>query len=117
MDSVLLVRVTTPDREVADRIAEQLVNRRLCASVHVCGPTDSSYWWNGALHHASEWTCEARTRRECLAVVRAAILELHPYEVPEILESEVRAGTGAYARWLEEYADAELRLSPVIMGT
>lgn len=117
MDSVLLVRVTIPDREVADRIAKDLLDRRLCASVHVSGPTDSRYWWNGALHRASEWACEARTRPQCLAMVRTTIEELHPYEVPEILVSEVQAGTAAYVRWLQEYARDELHLSKVIMGT
>lgn len=116
-DVVTLVRVTTPDRRVADRIAEELVTRRLCASVHVCGPTDSSYWWNGAMQHASEYTCEARTRPSCVEMVQAAILELHPYEVPEILISQVRAGTVEYAKWLREYTCDEVRLSPVIMGT
>jgi myo-inositol catabolism protein IolS len=117
MDAVILVRVTTPDREVADRIARELVNRRLCASVHVSGPSDSTYWWNQAVQHAHEYVCEARTRRGCVAMVSAAIRELHPYEVPEILVSEVEAGTEATARWLQQYTCAELRLSPVIMGT
>jgi myo-inositol catabolism protein IolS len=117
MEIVILVRVTTPDRDVADRIAEALVNRRLCASVHVSGPSDSSYWWNGAIQHASEYTLEGRTRPACVAMVRAVIEELHPYDVPEILVSEVQAGTAEYSRWLQQYTSDEVRLSPVIMGT
>jgi myo-inositol catabolism protein IolS len=117
MDEVILVRVTTPDREVADLITHALVSRRLCASVHVSGPSDSTYWWNDAVHQAREYVCEARTRRGCLAMVRAAIRELHPHEVPEILVSEVEAGTEETARWVQQYASDELRLSPVIMGT
>jgi aryl-alcohol dehydrogenase-like predicted oxidoreductase/uncharacterized protein involved in tolerance to divalent cations len=117
MQPVVLVRVTTPDREVADRIAQELVHRRLCASVHVSGPIDSTYWWQDAVQRSSEYVCEARTRPGCVAIVRAAIVELHPYEVPEILVSEVQAGTDEYARWMQQYASDELRLSPVIMGT
>jgi myo-inositol catabolism protein IolS len=117
MDAVILVRVTTPDREVADRIAQELVGRRLCASVHVSGPSDSTYWWNDAVHHAREYVCEARTRRGCVAQVVAAIGELHPYEVPEILVSEALAGTVGTARWVQQYTNAAPTLSPVIMGT
>jgi myo-inositol catabolism protein IolS len=117
MDAVILVRVTTPDREVADRIARELVNRRLCASVHVSGPSDSTYWWHDAVQHAREYVCEARTRPGCVAIVRAAIRELHPYEVPEILVSEAQAGTDETARWVQQYTSDELRLSPVIMGS
>lgn len=130
MDSVILVRVTTPDREVADRIAQELVSRRLCASVHVSGPIDSTYWWKDAVRHGSEFVCEAHTRPGCVAQVVAAIGELHPYEVPEILVSEARAGTAATAQWLQASArpaqsppgsqqttNTAPSLSPVIMGT
>lgn len=118
MDAVvILVRVTTPDREVADRIAQELVNRRLCASVHVNGPINSTYWWKHTVQHGSEFVCEAHTRPACVAQVVAAIGELHPYEVPEILVSEARAGTAATAQWLQQTTNAEPSLSPVIMGT
>jgi myo-inositol catabolism protein IolS len=117
MDTVTLVRVTTPDRELADRIAQELVSRRLCASVHVSGPIGSTYWWKDAVQHGSEFVCEAHTRRDCVAQVVTVISELHPYDVPEILVSEARAGTAATAQWLQQYANAEPSLSPVIMGT
>jgi myo-inositol catabolism protein IolS len=117
MDIVALVRVTTPDREVAGRITQELVNRRLCASVHVSGPIDSTYWWKDAVQHGNEFVCEVHTRPACVAQVVAAITELHPYDVPEILVSEARAGTAATAQWLQESTNAELSLSKVIMGT
>lgn len=117
MDTLILVRVTTPDREVADRIAQELVSGRLCASVHVSGPIDSTYWWQDAVQHGTEFVCEAHTRRDCVAQVVTLIGELHPYDVPEIIVSEARAGTATTAQWLQQYTDAEPRLSPVIMGT
>jgi myo-inositol catabolism protein IolS len=120
MDTVMLVRVTTPDREIASRIAQELVDRRLCASVHVSGPIDSTYRWRDAVQHGREFVCEAHTRPACVAQVVAVIGELHPYDVPEILVSEARAGTAATAQWLQQTTDGmdgELSLSKVIMGT
>lgn len=117
MDTVALVRVTTPDRETADRIAQELVERRLCAAVHVSGPIHSTYRWQDAVQQRDEHVCEAHTRPACVAQVVAAIVELHPYEVPEILVSEARAGTAATAQWLQQTTSAQPSLSGVIMGT
>nr|VFK28240.1 MAG: Predicted oxidoreductase [Candidatus Kentron sp. MB] len=128
MSAFILLRVSTPNRELAQAIAIRLVTERLAASVHVTGPIDTRYWWQGEIHHDMEWSCEARTHQSLKEQAVEAIVALHPFEVPEIFFHELRPATSEYEAWLKQYATGEkttmmtketptLSLSPVIMGT
>jgi periplasmic divalent cation tolerance protein len=41
-----------------------------------------------------------KTRRDRFAQLRAKILELHPYEVPEVIAVSVDQGHEAYLDWI-----------------
>jgi periplasmic divalent cation tolerance protein len=100
MDAILQVVTTTGSREEAERIAGQLVERRLAACVQISGPITSTYRWQGKLETGQEWLCLIKTLREQFAAIEAAIRELHSYEVPEILAFEATTASEAYHRWL-----------------
>lgn len=95
------VVTTTERREDAERIAGELVERRLAACVQIVGPITSVYRWKGKTETAQEWQCWAKSRRELYDRIEQAILELHPYEVPEILAMPIEAGSAAYLAWLD----------------
>ena len=95
------VVTTTETREDAQRIARQLVDRRLAACVQVLGPVASTYRWQGVVQSADEWQCWAKTRADLYEQVEAAIRQLHPYEVPEILAVPIVFGSQDYLDWLE----------------
>jgi periplasmic divalent cation tolerance protein len=96
------VTTTLPDEKLARHIATRLVEDRLAACAQVLGPVSSSYWWQGRVEGASEWYCHIKTTRANLTAVQQTILELHPYEVPEIIAVTIAAGNAEYLRWIEE---------------
>ncbi len=51
------VTTTVDAREVADRLAAQMVEERLAACAQVQGPIASVYRWQGAVERATEWYC------------------------------------------------------------
>ena len=99
---LLQVTTTTGTREVAERIAVELVDRRLAACVQVSGPIASSYRWQGVIGTADEWLCVAKTSRQQLAAIQDVLKRLHPYEVPELVATPIVGGSEAYLKWLEE---------------
>jgi periplasmic divalent cation tolerance protein len=101
MSDFLQVLTTTATRADAERIARALVERRLAGCVQVLGPIHSTYWWEGAVETAEEYLCLAKSSRESYPALEAAIQELHPYDVPEILAIPVAAGSPAYLSWLQ----------------
>jgi periplasmic divalent cation tolerance protein len=102
MSDFLQVTTTTGTREIADRIAIELVDLRLAACVQVSGPIQSTYRWQGKVVNSEEWLCAAKTSRAQLPAIQQLLKRLHPYEVPELIATPIVGGSDAYLRWLEE---------------
>jgi len=98
--SVQLVFCTCPDAATAERIAGALVERRLAACVNLLPGLTSIYRWQDAVERANEMLLLIKTTAECYAALESAIVELHPYELPEVLAVEARAGLPGYLAWV-----------------
>lgn len=100
MNEIVIVLTNLPDREAAMRLAHELVTRRLAACVNVLAECTSVYRWQGAIENATEVPLLIKTRAERYPEVEAAIRELHPYELPEIVAVPVRHGLDEYLEWV-----------------
>ena len=93
--------LTTIDSEAgALRIAETLVTEGLAACAQVTGPIASVYRWKGAVEHAVEWQCTAKTSEAALDPVLERIRALHSYEQPEIIATAISTGHPDYLEWV-----------------
>ena len=94
---------TSVDREaVANRIEKKLLAERLASCVQVFGPINSSYWRNGKIERAREWTCLIKARASDYRKIEVAIRRVHPYDVPEILAFPVLYGNSNYLKWIRK---------------
>jgi periplasmic divalent cation tolerance protein len=100
MAEFVQITTTTGTRSDAERIAVELVSRRLAACVQLSGPIQSTYWWQGSVDTNEEWLCTAKTIGAKLAPIQALIKELHPYEMPELIATPIIGGSEAYLTWL-----------------
>ena len=100
MDEMLVVLTNLPERAAALKLARELVARRLAACVNVLGECVSVYRWKGGIENAAEVPVLIKTRAELYAEVEAAIAELHPYELPEIIAVPVTRGLDEYLEWV-----------------
>ena len=100
MDDVIQVVTTTDKQQIAQAIAESLVEQRLAACVQVSGPITSVYRWQGQLETATEWHCAIKTVRSLFAAVESQIRQLHNYAVPEIVVLPLIDGSASYLAWL-----------------
>jgi periplasmic divalent cation tolerance protein len=100
--------VTSIDsREGAGSLARALVERHLAACVQVLGPITSTYRWEGQIETSEEWLCLIKSEVDRYAELEAAIKELHPYDVPEILAMPVTAGNADYLEWMRKAVSRE----------
>ena len=99
--AVILVVTNLPDSESAFNLARQLVDLRLAACVNVLPAVASFYEWEGKLEQATEHTLVAKTVRARYDELERAILERHPYSLPEIVAVDVTEGLPAYLQWVE----------------
>jgi periplasmic divalent cation tolerance protein len=98
--STLLVLTNLPDRAAAERLADNLVEKRLAACVNILAPCRSVYRWKGALQHDEEHPMLIKTTLERYPALEAAIRTGHPYELPEIIAVRIERGLPAYLDWV-----------------
>lgn len=106
MPDFIQITTTTDSGSAAERIAGELLTRRLAGCVQIVGPIQSVYRWQGAVQRAEEWLLLIKTAAECYPAVEAAIRELHSYETPEIIATPIAAGSDMYLAWLAEQTES-----------
>ena len=62
----------------------------------------SIYRWQGEVQTEQELLLVIKTRAEALEALRAALVALHPYEVPELVAWPIAAGHEPYLRWIDD---------------
>ena len=97
---VVLVTFTVDDPEVADALGQGCVAANLAACAKRIGPISSAYRWEGELEQAEEWQVVLTTTEEVVDELVAALAARHPYELPEILVTDVVGGLAPYLKWV-----------------
>lgn len=98
----LVVFSTAPDEDVASNIAAELVERKLAACVNILGSIHSVYWWEGQVQNDPEVLMIVKTDADHLEELTGAILELHPYDTPEVVALPIVGGAPAYLAWIKD---------------
>lgn len=74
----------------------------MVACVQILGPMQSRYRWQGEVTQSSEYLMLMKTGGALVAEATAAIVEAHPYDVPEVLALPVVGGHQPYLDWVTE---------------
>ena len=98
--AVVLSAVGT--REEAERIAQALVDERLAACVNVVPGVLSVYRWKGAVQRGDELLLVIKTRGDAVERLRARLVALHSYELPEVVVLPIAGGHPPYLDWIAE---------------
>ena len=99
-DRVMVALTTAPSAEVAERIGRSLVEERLAACANVVPGITSIFRWKGAVERESEALVILKTTAADVEALERRVVELHPYEVPEVIAWPIEAGHGPYLEWV-----------------
>ena len=99
-ESIVAVLTTAPSADVADRIGTTLVEERLAACANLVPGVSSVFRWKGEVSRETEVLVLLKTTAARLAALRRRLVELHPYEVPEVIALDIREGHGPYLEWV-----------------
>jgi periplasmic divalent cation tolerance protein len=102
MSDALVVLTTVARAEDAEYIAREMVERRLAACVNLLPPVTSVYRWQGEVTREQEHLLLMKTHKDRFEALRARLVEIHPYETPEVIALPVVAGHAAYLQWIDE---------------
>jgi periplasmic divalent cation tolerance protein len=102
MDNKYSIIVTTcADKETASLIAETLITKRFAACVKMF-PVASVYFWKGEITNDNEISLFIKSKTSLFDEIMSVIKEIHPYELPEIIQIPIITGLPEYFSWIEE---------------
>jgi len=95
-----LVITTLDDADKGQQLAAELVQQKWVACVNILPGMTSVYSWQGQIESATEVLLIMKTLRRKWPGLRDKIAKMHPYQVPEILQLDIRDGLPAYLQWI-----------------
>jgi periplasmic divalent cation tolerance protein len=98
--SVVVIMSALPNPEKAAEIARILVEERLAACVNLIPQIRSIYRWKDAISDETETLAVCKTTQDRAEALHARLIELHPYELPEVLALPVSGGHAPYLDWV-----------------
>ena len=102
----MLVLSTVSSLDDGKKLAHALVEERLAACVTLQPNVTSVYEWKGAIEEESECLVFIKTRRKRLRALKQRLVELHSYDVPELIALPITDGSRAYLNWVKEQTQA-----------
>lgn len=104
----IAVITTVGTEQEANELAEELIGRRLAACVNILSGVRSVYRWKGRICKDSEFLLVIKSMEEEVEEIRSTILELHSYELPEVLAIPIQRGDDRFLGWIAECVDKSL---------
>lgn len=102
---LVLALSTAADAEQAERIARALVEERLIACANLVPGVTSIYRWEGAVQAEAEVLLVMKTRRALVPRLKERLPQLHSYQVPELVVTQLVDGLDPYCRWVRDSTD------------
>ncbi|MBI2973862.1 MAG: divalent-cation tolerance protein CutA [Armatimonadetes bacterium] len=102
----VVVLVTGPSADEAERIGRALVEERLAACANLIPSISSAYWWKGKIEEASEALLVLKTRQDLVERLVTRVRALHSYTVPEVIALPILGGNPDYLQWIDDSVES-----------
>ena len=99
--SYIFVIMTTPNKEEASKIVRGLLEERLIACANIVGPVSSVFWWQGKIDEENEVLVLMKSHKNLFERLSKRVMEIHSYDVPEIIALPIIEGAPPYLGWLK----------------
>lgn len=102
MTDYIVVFVTCASDKEGEKIGQALLQEKLAACVNIVPGLKSSFRWKGKISTAEEVLLMIKTQDTLFEKLKKRVMELHSYEVPEIIALGILAGNEKYLDWLKK---------------
>jgi periplasmic divalent cation tolerance protein len=102
MAEYIVVFVTAPTKKEAQKIADTLLKKKLCACVNMIHGVKSLFHWEGKIDRADETLLVIKTKKSSYAKLEKAVKSVHSYSTPEIIALPIISGSRGYLNWIQK---------------
>ena len=101
MTKYIVVFITCPSREEADKIANAVIAKNFAACVNIIDNVRSIFHWQEKVEDADEVLLIAKTKAKLLDEIIPLVKQLHSYDLPEIIAVPILGGSEDYLNWID----------------
>ena len=101
MDKYIIITTLCDKKEIADKITDTLLKKRLVSGSQL-SKVHSKYWWNNELEECDEYKLEFRTKESLFSEIESEIKKIHNYKTAEISYSEIKGASKDFLNWIDE---------------
>ena len=101
-EKYIIVFCTVPDIKTAEKIADILIKKKLAACCNIIHGITSIYMWENKINKDNELLMLIKSEKSLYYGIEQTIKTNHPYEVPEIICSDISAGSKDYLNWISK---------------
>ncbi len=102
---IQLIYIACKDRDEAKNIANSLVKNKLAACCSIFPQINSIYEWEGKICDETEALLMVKSIESNFESIKQHVLQLHSYDVPEIVAVRADNVHFDYAKWIHEVVD------------
>lgn len=96
-----IILTTTDNVETAEKISESLLKEKLVACVQI-DSVRSFYNWGTSLEKSEEFRLQIKALSKDYADIEKTIINLHDYDIPQIIMLDIAGGSEAYLKWVAD---------------
>ena len=97
---IVLIQTTCATKEEARKIAKVLIEEKLAACIQMF-EIESFYNWNNEFCCDNETLLNIKTRKDNFEKIKSKILELHSYDLPEIIQLDITNTSEEYLNFIK----------------
>lgn len=101
MDKYIIVATLCDKSEIAYKIINSLLEKKLVAGSQIC-KVHSKYWWEDKIAESEEYKLELRTKKSLFDEIEKEIKKIHDYKVAEISYFEINGASKEFMKWIDE---------------
>lgn len=100
MDKYIIVTTLCNKEQIANKIINVLLEKRLVAGSQL-SKVHSKYWWNNELEECDEYKLEFRTKESLFTEIESEIKKIHDYKTAEISCIEITNANSQFINWID----------------
>lgn len=100
MEKYIVALVTCP-KESVEKIAKELLSKKVAACVNIVQEVQSMYWWEDKIEGSTESLLLVKTKSSLFDSLEKIVKSIHPYDLPEIIAIPIVRGHNPYLQWID----------------
>ena len=97
----IIVLMTAANRNEAKNIIRILLEEKLIACANMSEGISSFFWWKEKIDEEKEVLVLMKSSKDKFEKLSKRVIEIHSYEVPEILSIPIVNGSSTYMDWMK----------------